>query len=246
MVGGDGQGLIAHRPHRAQLTAEACDDAQQRQALHPQVVEPVAATQRQRGTEFRAGARPIVVLEMGVAPAQAGQRLQLRFGGQLGSVSRDGDRRRSPAKARLQPWARTARRRRAAPRGPHRSCAGQNCWAWRRSPCAAERSPAVEMGERGGQAQPRDRPPRPAHRDRPSRAAAARGPRRGSARRAKRCSRSMSSASSPLRAACSRAGSGWSWAAHQRAVTACSPATRRTPWRCRSATRWVRSSSWTR
>ena len=32
----------------------------------------------------------------------------------------------------------------------------------------------------------------------------------------------MSSASSRLCAACSRAGSGWSWAAHQRAVTACS------------------------
>jgi hypothetical protein len=63
---------------------------------------------------------------------------------------------------------------------------------------------------------------------------------------ARRCSRSVTSASSWLCAACSRARTGWPWAAHQRAVAACRSATRLGPWRLRSATRCVRSSSWTR
>ena len=173
VLGPDGQGLIADRPHGAQLTGEAGDDAQQRQALHPQVVEPVPATQRQRGAPFRAGARAIVVREMGVAPAQAGQRFQFRFGGHLVGVC-DGER-----------------------GGVGRVCTellGDG--AQYREVHAGVRRPQLlgvaQVGLRGrtltrrqvgepGPATARDRPPRSVHRHRPARAAPARGPRSGAA-----------------------------------------------------------------
>ena len=76
----------ADRAHPAHVPAGAGDDAEQREALQGQVVETVAAAQGERGVEFGAGAAQVVAFEAGAAPAQMGQRLQLRFGGQLGDL----------------------------------------------------------------------------------------------------------------------------------------------------------------
>ena len=152
MVGGGGEGLAADRAHPAHVPAGAGDDAEQREALQGQVVEAVAAAQGERGVEFGAGPAQVVAFEAGAAPAQMGQRLQLRFGGQLGDL-RDHERGRvgGPVTALVgaellgdRPQHCEVRR---LVRRPGLSCVAEV--GLRRG-----QFPGLEMGQRGGQGQP--------------------------------------------------------------------------------------------
>ena len=211
------EGLAAHRAHRLHVARAARDDTQQREALHRQVVEAVAPAQVQRGFELRACPGPVVPLETSGAPAQPGERLQLGFGGQLADVP-DGERGATtlPTRPRRR---RTARRRRAAPPGP-RGRARARTAVRGADPRGRRGAPRPRGGSAPRSGRAMDWSRRPARRRWPARAAAARGPRRGSAERRSGAAGRSTSAASWLCAACSRAWTGSSLPAHQRAAHA--------------------------
>ena len=176
--------------------------------------------------QTRRGPRPVVALEQSHPPAQPGQRLKFRFHAQiLGLRTAD-----------LAAPAGTAPNCSAAARStvrPTAACAGQHRRGSRRSPCAADNSPASKWsGPTRGRA--RDRPPRRARRRWPALGAAGRGPRRRSAER-EAVQEIGHQGVVTVCAACSRARTGWCRPAHHWAATTCSRATRLVPWRCRSA-----------
>ena len=144
-------------PHGAHVTGGAGDDAEQHQALHGQVVEAVAAAQVQRGVELGAGPGPVVAFEQRRAPAQAGERLQLPV--------RPAARRRSaittrPVGGRSPRWSAPSCSATARSTVTIRRPAAVACRA-ASLPRVAQVGPrrgqvaGLEMGQRGGQGQPR-------------------------------------------------------------------------------------------
>ena len=218
------------------VTRGTRDDPQQHQTLHRQVVEAVpagSAPARRRdrraprpGRRARAAARcpgragraPPAAVRSGNSPAfrdrrGRGDRLAHRWGAEL-----LGHRRAAPADPRVS-WLRPGPPRVAqvSPRG----AAGPRprCGPVPRSGPATDRS--RWLGAHAGQ-RPAQRPVVPGEDQRDGEPVQQVGQQR-------RCRR--------LAAACSRARTGRSWSAHQRAAAACSSATRCGPWRCRSASR---------